>query len=61
VSVEQVGSLVASLTVSGGSLHLGLGLLFDTCIGRRELLSTPLMGAHDMSSPQEKRQQKCST
>jgi hypothetical protein len=56
VSVEQVGPLGASLTVSGGSLRLGLVLLLDTCVGRRELLSTPLRGAHDMSMPQEKRQ-----
>jgi hypothetical protein len=58
VSVEQVGSLGASLTVSGGSLRLGLALLLGTCIGRRELLPTPLRGAHGMSRSQEKRQQK---
>jgi hypothetical protein len=44
VSVEQVCSLGASLTVSGGSLRLGLVLLLGTCVGRRELLPTPLRG-----------------
>jgi hypothetical protein len=56
MSVELVGSLGASLTVSGGSLRLGLVLLLDMCVGRRKLLPTPLRGAHDMSMPQEKRQ-----
>jgi hypothetical protein len=51
MSIEQVGSLGASLTVSGGSLHLGLVLLLSTCAGRRELLPTPLRGAHGMSRP----------
>jgi hypothetical protein len=61
MSVKLVGSLGASLTVSGGSLYLGLVLLLGTCIGICELLPTPLRGAHDMSMPQEKRQQKCPT
>jgi hypothetical protein len=61
VSVEQVGSLGASLTVSSGSLRLNLILLLDTYVGRRELLPTLLKGAHGMSMPQEKRQQKCPT
>jgi hypothetical protein len=56
VSIERVGSLGASLTVSGGSLHLGLVLLLGTYVGRRELLHTPLRGTYDMSRPQEKRQ-----
>jgi hypothetical protein len=58
VSVEQVGFLGASLTVSGGSLRLGLVLLIGTCIGKRELLPTPLRGAHGTSKPHEKHQQK---
>jgi hypothetical protein len=41
MSVERVGSLGASLTVSGGSLHLGLVLLLSTCVGRRELFTYP--------------------
>jgi hypothetical protein len=45
VSVERVGSLGASLSVSGGSLRLGLVLLLDTCVGRHELLPTPLRGS----------------
>jgi hypothetical protein len=56
VSVERVGSLGASLTVSGGSLCFDLVLLLGTCVEGRELLPTPLRGAHDMSRPQEKRQ-----
>jgi hypothetical protein len=56
VSVEQVGSLSASLTVSGGSLCLDLVLLLGTYVGRRELLPTPLRGAHGMFGPHEKRQ-----
>jgi hypothetical protein len=56
VSVEWIGSLGAFLTVSGGSLCLGLVLLLGTCVGRRELLPTPLKGAHGMSRSQEKRQ-----
>jgi hypothetical protein len=56
VSVERVGSLGASLNVSGGLLCLDLILLFDTCVERCELLPTPLRGAHGMSMPQEKRQ-----
>jgi hypothetical protein len=59
--VERVGSLGASLTVSGRSLCLDLLLLLGTCVGRRELLPTPLRGAHDISRPQEKREQKCPT
>jgi hypothetical protein len=51
-----VGSLGASLTVSGGSLRFDLVLLLGTCIGRCKLLPTLLRGAHDMSMPQEKRQ-----
>jgi hypothetical protein len=51
VSVKQVGSLRTSLTVSGGMLRLDLILLLGTCVGRRELLPTPLKGAHDMSRP----------
>jgi hypothetical protein len=51
VSIKQVGSLGASLTVSGGSLRLGLVLLLGTCVERRELLPTLLSGAHDMSRP----------
>jgi hypothetical protein len=54
VCVERVGSLGASLTVSGGLLLLGLVLLLGTCVGRLELLPTPLRGAHGMSRPQEK-------
>jgi hypothetical protein len=42
--VERVGSLGASLTVSGRSLCLDLLLLLGTCVGRRELLPTPLRG-----------------
>jgi hypothetical protein len=61
VSIERIGSLGASLTVSSGSLRLDLVLLLGTCVGRRELLPTPLRGAHGMSRPQEKRQQKCPT
>jgi hypothetical protein len=61
VSVERIGSLGASLTDGGESLHLGLVLLLGTCVERRELLPTPLRGAHGMSRPQEKRQQKCPT
>jgi hypothetical protein len=53
VSIERVDSMGASLTVSGGSLRLGLVLLLDTCVGRRELLPTPLMGAHGMSRPKK--------
>jgi hypothetical protein len=49
MSVEQVGSLGASLTISDGSLRLGLILLLGTCVERRELLPTPLRGAHGMS------------
>jgi hypothetical protein len=56
VSVERVGSLGASLTVSGGLLRLDLILLLGTCVGRHKLLPTPLRGAHDMSRLQEKRQ-----
>jgi hypothetical protein len=59
VSVEWVGSLGASLTVSSGSLRLGLVLLLGMCVGRHELLPTPLRGAHGMSMSQEKRQEKC--
>jgi hypothetical protein len=44
VSVEQVCSLGASLTISGGSLRLSLVLLLGMCVGRRELLHTPLRG-----------------
>jgi hypothetical protein len=58
MSVERVGSLGASLTVSGGSLHLGLVLLLGTRVRKRELLPTPLRGVHGMSRPQEKHQQK---
>jgi hypothetical protein len=58
VSVERVCSLGASLTVSGASLRLGLVLLLGMCVGRHELLPTPLRGAHDTSRPHEKRQQK---
>jgi hypothetical protein len=54
VSVERVGSLGASLTVSGGSLHLGLVLLLGTCIGKHELLPTLLRGAHRTLRPHEK-------
>jgi hypothetical protein len=61
VSLERVGSMGASLTVSSGSLRLGLVLLLGTCVRRRELLPTPLRGAHGMFRPQEKRQQKCPT
>jgi hypothetical protein len=61
VSVEQVGSLGTSLTVSGGSLYLGLVLLLGMCVGKRELLPTLLRGAHGMSKPHEKRQQKHQT
>jgi hypothetical protein len=35
-----------SLTVDGGSLCLGLVLLFSMCVRRRELLPTPLRDAH---------------
>jgi hypothetical protein len=41
----------ASLTVSGGSLCLSLVLLLGTCVEKRELLPTPLRGAHGMSMP----------
>jgi hypothetical protein len=61
VSVERVGSLGASLTVSGGSLRLGPVLLLGTYVERRELLPTLSKGAHGMSRPQEKRQEKCPT
>jgi hypothetical protein len=61
VSVERVGSLGASLTVSGGSLRLGLVLLFGTSAERRELLPTPLRRAHGMSRTQEKCQQNSPT
>jgi hypothetical protein len=54
VSVEWIGSLGAFLTVSGGSLRLGLVLLLGTCVGRRELLPTPLRGTHGMFRPQQK-------
>jgi hypothetical protein len=37
-------------------LRLSLVLLVGTCVGRRELLPTPLKGGHDMSRPQEKHQ-----
>jgi hypothetical protein len=53
-----VCSLSAPLTVHGGSLCLGPVLLLHTCIGRRELLPTPLRDAHLMFKPQEKRQHK---
>jgi hypothetical protein len=55
VSVERIGYLGDFLTVSGGSLRLGLVLLLGTCVERRELLPTPLRGAHGMSRSQEKR------
>jgi hypothetical protein len=61
VSAGWVCSLRASLTVSGGSLRHGLVLLLGTCVGRHELLPTLIRGAHDMSRPQEKRQQKFPT
>jgi hypothetical protein len=53
VSVERVDSLGAYLTVSGGSLRLGLVLLLGTCVRRHELLPTLLRGAHDMSDPKK--------
>jgi hypothetical protein len=56
MSDERVGSLGASLTVSGGSLRIGLVLLLVTCVERHELLPTLLRGAHGMFRPQEKRQ-----
>jgi hypothetical protein len=54
VSVERVGSIDASLTVSSGSRCFSLVILLDMCVGRRELLPTPLREAHDMYRPQEK-------
>jgi hypothetical protein len=42
MSVGQVCSLGASLTVSGGLLQLSLILLLGTYVGRRELLPTHL-------------------
>jgi hypothetical protein len=45
VSIDWVGSLGASLTINDGSLRLGMVLLLGTCVGRRELLPTPLRGA----------------
>jgi hypothetical protein len=44
VSIERVGFLGASLTVSGGSLYLDMVLLLGTCVRRCELLPTPLRG-----------------
>jgi hypothetical protein len=41
-----VYSLGGPLTVDGGSLCLGLVLLLGTCVGRCELLPTPLRDAH---------------
>jgi hypothetical protein len=61
MSVGWVYSLGASLIISGGSLCLGLGLLLGMCVGKRELLPTPLRGAQGMSKPKEKHQQKCPT
>jgi hypothetical protein len=58
VSIGWVCSIGGPLTVDGGSLCLSLVLLFGMCVGRRELLPTPLREAHWMSRPQEKRQQK---
>jgi hypothetical protein len=58
VSVERVGFLGASLTVSGGSLRLGQVLLLGMCVGKRKLLPTPLRGAHETYKPYEKSQQK---
>jgi hypothetical protein len=46
MSVGQVCSLGGPLTVGGGLLCLDLVLLLDTCIGRRELLSTLLRDEH---------------
>jgi hypothetical protein len=54
VSIERVGSLGFSVTISGESLRLDLVLLLDTCVGRRELLPTLLRGAHGMSRPPRK-------
>jgi hypothetical protein len=42
----RICSLSASLTISGGSLCLSLILLLGTCVGRHELLPTPLRDAH---------------
>jgi hypothetical protein len=53
VSIKRVGSLGASLTISSGSQRLDLVLLLGTCVGRHELLPTPLRGAHGMSSPKK--------
>jgi hypothetical protein len=58
MSIEQVGSLGAPLTICGGSLRLGLVLLIGTCVGKRELLPTLLRGAHGTSRLHKKRQQK---
>jgi hypothetical protein len=58
VSIERVGSLGASLTISGGSLRLGLVLLIGMYVEKRELLPTPLRGAHGTSRPHEKHQYK---
>jgi hypothetical protein len=44
MSDERVGSLGASLTVSGESLRIGLVLLLVTCVERHELLPTLLRG-----------------
>jgi hypothetical protein len=52
--VERVGSLGVSLTVSGGSLRLGLILLLGTCVMRRELLHTPLRGHTVCPGPKKK-------
>jgi hypothetical protein len=42
------------LTIGGGSLCLGLVLLLGTCIGRSELLPTPLRDAHLTFRPPRK-------
>jgi hypothetical protein len=53
MSVERVGSLGASLIISGGSLCLSLVILLSTCVGRYELLPTLLRGAHGMYMPKK--------
>jgi hypothetical protein len=58
VSVEQVGSLGASITISGGSLCIGLVLLIGTYVRKRELLSTLLREHTGRPGPHEKGQQK---
>jgi hypothetical protein len=51
VSIGWVRSLGASLTISGESLRLGLVLLLGIYVEKRELLPTPLRGAHGTSRP----------